>query len=200
MYSDDPVFNPATAIIEDVLAKLDHAPPLDSNRRSVHSEWVRDLGDGRILKYGRASLAEAQAMRFVRDNTNIPVPKVLAVFKSKGVDHIVMERIDGDRLDNLELANSLSSQQLRNILEEIHQFTDQLTALPEYVEMSGFFSRASQPPSRFGNWGNVASGLGVIRHLRVPKHLDRIHRMHTSNNLTFRAKRRCAKRANTNRR
>lgn len=48
-----------------------------------------------IKSTGLTTLAEANAMKFVRENTTIPVPKVYSAFEHKGRVYIVMQRIEG---------------------------------------------------------------------------------------------------------
>ncbi|RAH72564.1 kinase-like protein [Aspergillus aculeatinus CBS 121060] len=59
------------------------------------------LTDSICVKYGRrVRLAEASTMRFISQNTSIPVPKIFCAFKRSGVTYIVMERIKGDIIGN----------------------------------------------------------------------------------------------------
>ncbi|KAL8400656.1 hypothetical protein RB594_000888 [Gaeumannomyces avenae] len=51
-----------------------------------------------IKKTAFTRLAEAHAMRFVSQNTTIPVPKVHSAFEHKGHTYILMERVDGQPL------------------------------------------------------------------------------------------------------
>jgi aminoglycoside phosphotransferase (APT) family kinase protein len=48
-------------------------------------------------------LAEANSMKFVREHTTIPVPKVYNVYKDQDTGHvrIVMEFIEGNRLEDM---------------------------------------------------------------------------------------------------
>ena len=53
-----------------------------------------------VIKFGRTiTLAEANAMKFVADNTSLPVPRLIDTFVSKnGVRFIVMQYVRGKPL------------------------------------------------------------------------------------------------------
>ncbi|KND86429.1 hypothetical protein TOPH_08912 [Tolypocladium ophioglossoides CBS 100239] len=77
-----------------------------------------------IKSTGFTTLAEAQAMRFVSQNTTIPVPHVHCAFKLKGRVYIVMERIEGRDLSIGWVQRSEESKarilnQLKFIMEEL---------------------------------------------------------------------------------
>lgn len=59
------------------------------------------LTDKICVKYGsRINLSEASTMRFIAENTDIPVPKIFCSFIHSGRTYIVMERITGDIIGN----------------------------------------------------------------------------------------------------
>lgn len=69
------------------------------------------------------TLAEAHAMEFIRNNTNVPVPKVYMAFERKGQVYILMERIQGNMLANGWVFRSPSSKEkilrdLKGMVEE----------------------------------------------------------------------------------
>ncbi|KAK3322757.1 kinase-like domain-containing protein [Apodospora peruviana] len=75
-----------------------------------------------LKRSGPSPTAEAAAMRFVREHTSIPVPKVL---KSDANGYIFMEYVDGQPLDQAwERLNSVQRKgivdQLRGCLGELH--------------------------------------------------------------------------------
>ena len=77
---------------------------------------------------GLTSLAEASAMRFVAENTTIPVPKVYSAFEHKGVVYIVMERIDGLYLAHGWLQRTDESR--ARILSSLRRMIEQLRQIP----------------------------------------------------------------------
>jgi hypothetical protein len=59
------------------------------------------LTDTICVKYGsRINLSEASTMRFISENTDIPVSKVFCSFIHSGRTYIVIERIKGDIIAN----------------------------------------------------------------------------------------------------
>ncbi|KAI2626698.1 phosphotransferase enzyme family protein [Hypoxylon sp. NC1633] len=82
-----------------------------------------------IVKSGSATrVAEAEAMKLVRERTTIPVPEVYNVHQDKETGHvqIVMEFIEGDRLDQVwdnytEEERKTITTQLRNYFDELRQ-------------------------------------------------------------------------------
>ncbi|KAL2755810.1 hypothetical protein ACRALDRAFT_2034813 [Sodiomyces alcalophilus JCM 7366] len=74
------------------------------------------------------SLAEASAMRFVAENTSIPVPKVYSAFEHQGRVYIVMERIDGVCLAHGWLQRTPESRS--RILNSLQSMIQQLRQIP----------------------------------------------------------------------
>lgn len=78
-----------------------------------------------IIKTGfRVHLTEAATMKFVADNTSIPIPKVHCAFVHKGRAYILMERIRGDDIPRAwgklsEPARDKVYAQLRAMLQEL---------------------------------------------------------------------------------
>lgn len=76
-------------------------------------------------------LAEAHAMRLVREKTSVPVPKVYDAYidnstsKSRGV--IVMEYVKGDVL--ADVWDTLSREQRSSIIAQLHHFMNQLRSI-----------------------------------------------------------------------
>ncbi|KAI2707281.1 hypothetical protein CBS147332_6935 [Penicillium roqueforti] len=57
------------------------------------------LTGGICVKYGcGVDLSEASTMRFISQNTSVPVPKVFCAFTRSGRTYIVMERIQGEMI------------------------------------------------------------------------------------------------------
>lgn len=74
------------------------------------------------------SLAEARAMRFVAQNTSVPVPKVYCAFIYKGSTYVVMWRIQG------KMAwygwQSRSEQSKARILDQLRRIVTELRSVP----------------------------------------------------------------------
>lgn len=71
-------------------------------------------------------------MRFVAENTNIPVPKVYSSFEHKGQVYIVMERIDGRCLDHDWRQRTAESR--ARILDSLRSMIQQLRQIPAPAE------------------------------------------------------------------
>lgn len=74
------------------------------------------------------SKGEASAMKFVRQNTSIPVPKVYHVCEYKGRRYIVMERIKGSKIAINWLSRSEESKQ--RLLHQLRDFVEELRRIP----------------------------------------------------------------------
>ncbi|KAI1163059.1 kinase-like protein [Nemania serpens] len=77
----------------------------------------------------RVRLAEAEAMRFVRNNTSIPVPEVYNAYEDEESGHtrIIMEFIEGAELEEVWDTYSAAEKesvvaQLQGYMEELRQF------------------------------------------------------------------------------
>lgn len=87
------------------------------------------LDESRLIKYGgRVRPTEATTMEFIRRNTNIPVPRVLDVFKFNGMTHILQEYIDGDLLVDVWSTMDLEAQQ--QCMQQLKEYIDELRSLP----------------------------------------------------------------------
>ncbi|KAI1196828.1 kinase-like protein [Nemania serpens] len=83
-----------------------------------------------VVKSGKTvRLAEAEAMRFVRNNTSIPVPEVHNAYKDEESGHtrIIMEFIEGAELEEVWDTYSPAEKesviaQLRGYMQELRQF------------------------------------------------------------------------------
>ena len=68
---------------------------------SLKGQWCIPITKHKIVKSGLwVNLTEAATMRYIAENTSIPVPKVLCAFVRKGKNraYIVMEKIRGNPL------------------------------------------------------------------------------------------------------
>jgi thiamine kinase-like enzyme len=100
-------------------------------------------------------LEEAATMRFVADNTSIPVPKIFCAFLHKGCAYIVMERIQGETIPAAWKNRSEESRekifgQLKTIIQEL---------------------RALKPADGTGVESSVG---GSVREARIPRPLPRM--------------------------
>ncbi|KAH7140893.1 kinase-like domain-containing protein [Dactylonectria macrodidyma] len=120
---------PSVELIEDSLHFI--------NQLSARS--TARVGESFVVKYGdRVKPIEAENMRFVREQTNIMVPRVFAVYQrsigsNKDITYIVMEHIPGDTLEFLW--NKLSASEKLNIASQLQKAFTSLRAIPH----SGFF-------------------------------------------------------------
>ncbi|KAF8900863.1 kinase-like domain-containing protein [Gymnopilus junonius] len=66
-------------------------------------------------------------MDFIRRNTNIPVPRVLDVFKYDGMTHILQEFIDGDLL--VDIWSTLDLDARQQCMQQLKGYLDELRSL-----------------------------------------------------------------------
>ena len=93
-------------------------------------------------------LTEAHTMRFIAENTTIPVPKVYAAFEHNDQVYIVMERTKGKPVSHGWLQRSAASK--TEILSQLKTMVDQLRAIPA----------PAPPPESRGGPGRVCDILG----------------------------------------
>ncbi|TKA22544.1 hypothetical protein B0A50_08085 [Salinomyces thailandicus] len=120
------------------------------------------ISKNKIIKTDtRVHLTEAATMRFVAENTTIPVPKVHCAFVHKGRAFIVMERIQGQ-----ELAVAFKKlpktdhhkvyAQLRSMLDELRALKpSEATGVESCVGGSVFEHRLPRCPPRFGPFATI---------------------------------------------
>src|ERR1700733_6624538 len=94
---------------------------------------TRQIGFNTYLKSGRRiEAAEAEAMRYVANNTSIPVPKVKACWSAEGVTYIAMNVIGGTEL---HLAwHDMSHMMKRRVVDQLRNYLAQLRALKPPVD------------------------------------------------------------------
>ncbi|KAI9773305.1 MAG: hypothetical protein M1839_002165 [Geoglossum umbratile] len=100
-----------------------------SDRLSPHSP-VYKIDEKIVVKFGDVvRMAEAAAMRLVREKTSIPVPEVFdAYIQDEGKNGvIVMEYIDGKPLD--KEWNSYTKAQKDNIISQLKGYVDELRTI-----------------------------------------------------------------------
>jgi serine/threonine protein kinase len=94
---------------------------------------TRQIGFDTYLKSGRRiEVAEAEAMRYVADNTSIPVPNVKSYWPAEGVTYITMNVIDGTEL---HLAwHNMSHATKRRVVDQLKGYLAQLRALKPPID------------------------------------------------------------------
>ena len=81
------------------------------------------------IKFGSLrNLPEASTMRFIAQNTSIPVPKVYCAFTRKGRTYIAMERINGEMLGRTWVKRSDESK--AKILQQLKRMVDEMRNIP----------------------------------------------------------------------
>lgn len=130
-------------------AQVGHAYPL--SRHMI----VKTGGDVR--------LAEAITMKFISQNTKIPLPKVLSAFSRKGIVYIVMERMQGRPL--AVAWRHMSEQTKLDMLDQLRLLIDELRALPPPADfavgsctgesLQDFRQSHVPPPVRFGPFTTI---------------------------------------------
>lgn len=90
---------------EELPSELPTKDAIESSKEILCEESARkvvSVGSHFVVKYGlQVDLAEGQSMIFIKNTTTVSVPKVYALFKDieSSKTYIIMERINGDRLD-----------------------------------------------------------------------------------------------------
>lgn len=106
---------------------LEPYPRLGPNPRFSN---VYKLNEHTVVKFGDAvRMAEAAALRFVRQRTSIPVPEVFDAYVPDGNKNgcIVMEYIDGKRLD--EVWDSYDEAQKEGIISQLRGYFNELRSI-----------------------------------------------------------------------
>ncbi|CRK20821.1 hypothetical protein HYQ46_007801 [Verticillium longisporum] len=115
----------------------------------------------KIVKTGiRTHLTEGATLKYLEENTSIPVPKVFCSFLHKNRAYIVMERIQGDELPTA--LNVLSPEaleglflQLRKFIQELRALKPPTTGVESCVGGSLFDSRIPRGNPRFGPFTTI---------------------------------------------
>lgn len=133
-------------------------------RPRAHVGHAYPLSRHMIVKTGGdVRLAEAATIRFVAQNTNIPVPNVLSAFVRKGATYIVMERIQGEEL--VKVWGVVSEHTRESLLNQLRVLVDEIRALQPPVgfavgsctggPLQDFRQRQAPPPIRFGPFSTI---------------------------------------------
>ncbi|KAJ9657866.1 hypothetical protein H2198_004062 [Neophaeococcomyces mojaviensis] len=86
------------------------------------------VNENRIIK-GPCGLAELEGLRYVAQNTSIPVPKVYRTYCVDKHVYIEMEFIKGNTLHTVWSSNTLSPDEKRSFVEQVAAYMNQLRAL-----------------------------------------------------------------------
>ncbi|KAG9942170.1 kinase subdomain-containing protein, partial [Aureobasidium melanogenum] len=115
-----------------------------------------------IIKTGPwVDLTEAATMRFIAENTSIPVPKVHCSFVHKGRTYILMERIKGEMIG--KVLGALEEDDQRKVFAQLKRMVDEMRSLPPPSNTgiqsctggSLWDSRIGRCKSRFGPFATV---------------------------------------------
>ena len=94
---------------------------------------TRRIGLNTFLKAGRhIDVTEAETMRYVANNTSIPVPKVQRVWRQDEVTYITMDIVGGEKLDYAW--HIMSDRTKRRVVEQLKGYLGQLRALKPPIE------------------------------------------------------------------
>jgi aminoglycoside phosphotransferase len=137
------------------------------------------ISNHRIVKSGIwVHLTEAATMKYVAQNTSLPVPKVYCSFVHKGRAYIVMERIRGNDLPKAWPKLSEESQeniftQLRRMLQELRALQPPGTGVESCVGGSLYDSRILRKISRFGPFKTIQEFHLYLRENTDPSKIQR---------------------------
>lgn len=135
--------------------------------RTTAKLYTRDglvvpISKTKIVKTGRRiHLTEGATMRYLAEETSIPVPKVYCSFLHKNRAYIVMERIRGDELP--KAWKSLSEEALESIFAQLRLYIQELrsltpppgTGVESCVGGSLYDSRIARGNPRFGPFKTI---------------------------------------------
>ncbi|CAD6448886.1 52d7650b-8f7d-4f5f-884c-8fb39cf70e0e [Sclerotinia trifoliorum] len=125
-----------------------------------HHHGILSISRGICVKYGEfRTLAEASAMKFIRENTSIPVPKIYCSFVHKGTTYIVMERIRGSPLVHGWVHRTPESKakilsQIREMAAEMRKLTPKSSRIGN-VDGGILYDGRIDGPERFGPFENT---------------------------------------------
>lgn len=100
------------------------------------------VGQHFVVKFGLGvELLEGENMLFARENTNVPIPRVYALYSdpSTGRNYIVMERIIGQTL--LSAWPQLTALEKRRTVSDLRRYFDELRRLPSPGYFGSFGKR-----------------------------------------------------------
>lgn len=99
------------------------------------------VGPHFVVKYGESlNLQEGRTMIFIQRHTQVPVPRVFALYKHNGQNFIVMERIHGQTLK--EIWHTLEEPQKEVIVAKMKEYLGQMRKIES---PGGYCSLDNQP-------------------------------------------------------
>lgn len=122
-----------------------------------------------IVKSGfRVHLTEGATLKYLAENTSIPVPKVHCSFLHKGKAYIVMERVQGQELSTALKTMSPESLsdiflQLRSMVHELRALVPPGTGIESCIGGSLYDSRIHRGSTRFGPFKTIAEFHSWLR-------------------------------------
>jgi hypothetical protein len=141
---DVPYFAPDPPSVMPTDAEIDAAPDITLAYRSRR---VVQVGDHFVVKFGVGiDLAEGRNMLFVREQTNVPVPRVYGLYSRGPKNYIVMERIASSTL--MKLWPDLQHSEKEAVTRLLRTHFDELRNLP--------------PPDYYGSLGRRALLDGIF--------------------------------------
>jgi aminoglycoside phosphotransferase len=153
--------------------------------RSIGFRTIR-IGPNTFLKVGRhVDIAEAHAMRYVAQNTSIPIPRVQAAWCSEECTFIVMDYVRGYELEYAW--HDMSPKTKRRVIDQLKDYMRQLRALRPPVEgrVASFLNGPLRDCSRIGlqRFGPFQSHDDFHRFIRVELQFDVMERLDHCQNI-----------------
>lgn len=144
------------------------------------------IQNDKIIKYGKTvSFQEVRNTNFIRNNTNIPVPKIYNYYTKNGVNYIEMEYIKGDTLDNMLRKKLLNERDIDNICQQLKTYVKELRKIKSnYI---GSIDKNSVEDILFGKIGPYTETnlnqhiVNIIDDVLHNYYKDLIHKMLLSN-------------------
>jgi len=136
------------------------------------------ISKNKIIKAGRwIYLTEAATMRYIAQNTSIPVPQVYCSFVHKGRTFILMERIDGEVIPSAwrrlgEEGRKKVWSQLKNMVEEMRSLKPSPgTGVESCVGGSLYYSLFNRGNNHFGPFATIQEfHLWLRKGFRLAEH------------------------------
>ncbi|KAI0471034.1 kinase-like protein [Xylariaceae sp. FL0804] len=112
---------------------------------------LRLVEDGVLVKYGsHVSLAEAEAMRFISDNTSVKCPRVIGAYLLNGTGYIIMSFEPGKMLP--EFWESATEGEKETVIEKLQGYVNEMRSIKgDYV---GGFNRSHSMMGEF-QWDSI---------------------------------------------
>lgn len=113
-----------------------NAPVLTDDEIEYADVLASSISSRKVIRVGSVvaklarnlDLTEAENLKFIREHTDIPVPKVLNCYKKDGIGYILMDFIEGEMLNNAW--PKLSPEAKNTILTELSDYIRQMRQIP----------------------------------------------------------------------